>query len=157
MQSGFEGSGRLAEVVPLAELREARKDARRLAAECPGWRCWYSLRAGLWFGKRIVERWLPERTGRSYIVLAVDAATLQAIITTQAVLDLAMEFADWEIECTPGGHWWARLSGANDGRTPPIFCEVSPVKLAAALRKCVARVEDPEDPRLIWVCDGDDE
>jgi hypothetical protein len=51
MQSGFQDSGRQAEVVPLAALPETRKDARTLAAECPGWRCWYSPRAGLWFGK----------------------------------------------------------------------------------------------------------
>ncbi len=157
MQARFEDTARLAEVVPLAELRATRNDPRRLAAECPGWRCWYSLRADLWFGKRIVERWAPERTARSYIVLAGDAATLQAIITTQAVLDLVTEFADWEIECTPGGHWRATWSGATDGRTPSIFSEASPVKLAALLRKCVARVDDPDDPRLIWRCDGDDE
>jgi hypothetical protein len=144
-------------VVPLAELREARKDARRLAAECPGWRCWYSLRAGLWFGKRIVERWLPERTGRSYIVLAVDAATLQAIITTQAVLDLAMEFGDWEIECMPGGQWRATWDGAGGGGTRPIFCEISVVKLAASLREYLADIDEPEDPRLVWLCDSDDQ
>jgi hypothetical protein len=157
MQSGFEDTETLAEVVPLAPVRETREADRGLAADCPGWRCWYSLRTDLWFGKRIVERWVPEMTARASIVIAADPAMLQVVITRQAVLDLAIEFADWEIEWTPGGHWWATWRGAADGRTRPIFCEVSPTKLAVPLRDYVAGLDEPQDRRLVWLCSGDDE
>lgn len=150
MKSGFkEDTGMRAVVVSLAMERGIREGARKLAAECPGWRCWYSAPSGLWFGRRIVERWVPEMTARAYIVLAANAAMLQAVITTQAILDLGIEFADWDIECTPGGYWWAAWNRAEDGWARSVLCEVSAVKLAASLRAYVAGMDEdePEDQR----------
>jgi hypothetical protein len=154
MQSArSEDPATLAEVVPLAAVREARA----LAADCPGWRCWYSTQAALWYGRRIADRWVTERTGRTYVVIAGDATMLWAVITMQAVLDLAFEFAEWEIGCSSGGHWWATWRGPDDGQVHPIFCQLSPVKLAAVLREYVADMGERDDPRLIWLRDDDDE
>lgn len=157
MQSGFEDTRTRAEVIPLAAVCETRADARRLATDCPGWRCWYSPRAALWYGRRLTGRWIPERTGHTYVVVAGDATMLWAVITTQAILDLTFEFAGWEIKCSPGGHWWATWRGLDDGRVHPVFCEVSPVKLAAMLRQYVADMGERDDLWLAWLCNGDDE
>jgi hypothetical protein len=149
MKSGFEHTGAVAEVTSLAAVRVTRAAAGGLAADWPGWRCWYSPRAGLWFGKRIVERWVPEMTGRAYVVIAEDPAMLHAVITTQAILDLAIESSSWRIECMAGGYWWAMWHSAANDLLRPIFCEVSAVKLAASLRRYMASMDEPDDLRLV--------
>jgi hypothetical protein len=156
MQSGTEDTGARAAVVPLAAVRETRAEARRLAVDCPGWRCWYAPQARLWYGRRIIDGWATEPTGRTYIATAGSAAMLWAVITTQAILDLAFEFADWNIECSPGGFWWATWAGADDDRRHSIIGVASPIKLAAALRRYVEMWGDQDDPRPSWLGGRDD-
>jgi hypothetical protein len=93
------------------------------------------------FSRRIVDWWVPDRTGRSYIVIAGHAAMLWAVITTQAILDLAFEFADWHVEGTATVRWWATWRSPGDGGDYPIACEMSPVRLVAKLREYAASGE----------------
>jgi hypothetical protein len=157
MQPAAADRGTLAGVIPLAAVRETRVKTRKLAAACPGWRCWYSAQAGLWFGRRIAGRWIPETTGRTYVVAAADPAMLQAAITTQALLDLVIEFAGWEIECTSGGSWYATWGRPGDGRGHAIIAGRSAVHLAATLREYAASMDEPGDPRMVWWGDSDDD
>lgn len=133
-------------VVPLAKIHERRGDLSWLAGECPGWRCWFSAPAGLWYGRRIVDRWVPDQTGRSYVVTAVDARTLAGLITAQAILDLVHEFPAWRPGCTPAGRWWAVWRGGDPAQ--PAVWQTSPVRLAALLREQMAA--GPASGRAGW-------
>lgn len=101
MRSGTGPYAAFASVAGLADARERRDDRRWLAGECPGWRCWYSAPAGLWYGRRIVDRWVPDQTGRSYVVTAVDAGTLAGLITAQAIASAGLPAAYH----SPGPSW----------------------------------------------------